>query len=316
MHNFNILLFFLTIIFVIIIFLCNIYFSNIKLFYKYYFWFPIGCLLLIYFLLLRWIPDLNNLIVNLNKDISVQQHSILWSKVLLLDMCPLSYVLLSLSLIFDKTRTTTKILCPITIIGGSITMFSFLVNPPEDMWTINQVKYFFLGTETNRIYFMMHFLMVLFGLGLYLNTKTFTKYSFVGELLFLIFFIAYVQIIINSLNIQSNASGMVEGDWYQPNNINGYWFSQYGFVYNLIPIPFPWIVYFWYFIIFLLILLFLFIKNRFIKNKNKISQLGKYWYQKIQFCNKQFFLIDIWFNKIANKLPKWLRTNYLDIITD
>lgn len=316
MNNFNVLLFFLTIIFVILIFLCNIYFSNVKLFYKYYFWLPIGCLLLIYFLLVRWIPDLNNLIVNSSKNISIQQHSVLWSKVLLLDMCPLSYVLLSISLIFDKSRTTTKILCPITIIGGCITIFSFLVNPPEDIHTVSQIRYFFLGTETNRIYFMMHFLMVLFGLGLYLNTKTFTKYSLVGELLFLVFFIVYVEIIVHCIDIQSNASGMVQGDWLRPNNINGYWYSQYGFVYNLIPILFPGVVIFWYFIIFLIILLLLFIKNRFVKNKNKISQINSYWHQKFKFCTRQLTLVDNWFDKVANKLPQWLRTNYLNIIID
>lgn len=162
-------------------------------------------------------------------------RSVYYSKVFLLDLCPLMALLLPLAVIFDSKRRYAKILCPLTIIGSLITLFGQCVwQEPINFW-----EYLFIGEDGNRLYFMMHFLSLLLALWVLIISTNFNKWNVLANFIFLVCWLIYVLAIVNLFDIQNNATGLVPYDWINPN-------GEYHTVYRWWPLKFPWIVAFWY----------------------------------------------------------------------
>ncbi|MGL4950292.1 MAG: DUF5378 family protein [Mycoplasma sp.] len=201
-----------------------------------YFWvfsiFALSCFL--YFIFGRYMFDIMNYIKQMDSATEYTQ-SLLRSKLFLLDLCPLMAFILPLLCLIDRKRYFSKWLAPITCIGSMVTLFGQII------WETptNLAEYIFIGTEPNRLYFMMHFLSFLLAIWTLVISSTFKLKEYLFVLIVLVVWLSYVLIMVNSLDIVSNATGLVEFDW-----VNEY--GQYNKVYKFWPINFPWLVVFWY----------------------------------------------------------------------
>ncbi|MBU3830557.1 MAG: DUF5378 domain-containing protein [Candidatus Ureaplasma intestinipullorum] len=232
----------------------------------------LGIFGLIYFIIFWYFHDLINIINNQN---SIANISIYWSKVLLLDMCPFMYVFLNLCFIFDYKNKLIKTVCLWSIIGSSITIIG-------SIWSVNYngnpLIYIFLGSNEGRLYYFIHAFMLIFGtfFFVYNNRHRFID-VFVSHLLPSLYLI-YVLIIIRTLNITRNASGLVEYDWI---NTNG----EYYLVYQLLKLKFPQIQIVAYFLVWIEMIILIILRNSIAK-----PTLQWFWpkfiYQKITLWDK------------------------------
>jgi hypothetical protein len=93
-------------------------------------------------------------------------------------------------------------------------------------------KYIFLGISKNdRLYFMMHFLQIIFGVLILLNSKVKLWRDFLNCTIFFACFIVYVLFMINIFNVAHGATGLVPGDW----DVGG----EYYQVAVFLQLPFP-----------------------------------------------------------------------------
>lgn len=265
---------------------------------NYLFSFLISIFFIAYFLVFRYIPDVEYLINNIvdSQTSETYQYSFYWSKTLLLDMCPLLACLIPLSLIFDKTKNFAKCLAPIGLIGSIITIYGglFFDQDFKDVSWDTLYKYIFFGINnddtTNRIYFMMHLMLLVISVHTLLNAKQYTKWSIFSSIIFYIFYITYALLLSRLLDIKNNVTGLVEYDWISE-------YGEYHAVYNFMPMSFPGIVIFWYFMAALGNLLICYIKNYLTTDLFKITRYNKKFYENI----KNQKIVDF-FNLIDNKI--------------
>lgn len=270
---------------------------------KYYYLAFISLFIIVYFLIFRYIPDLQYLIkkhIYDLKNINTYQYSFYFSKALLLDMCPLLTFLIPFTLILDKSKNIAKCLAPVGLIGAVITLFGGVILDQDD--TIKNLewkdfyKYLFLGIandeSSNRIYFLMHLFLLCISLLTLLNAKQYTKWSIIGTIIFFIGYLIYAIVLIKTLSITNNVSGLVKEDWY------GIYYNQYGAVYNFLPISFPGIVIFWYFIVAIVNLIICYIKNLLTTDLFKLSRCNNPFYSKLSTSH----FIYQWLSKIDHTL--------------
>lgn len=232
----------------------------------------LGIFGLTYFLIFRYTQDVINLINNHNYTFDV---SIYWSKVLLLDMCPFMYVFLNLCFIFDYKNKLIKTISLWSVIGSSITIIG-------SIWSVdyngNPLIYIFIGSDEGQLYFFIHGFMLIFGTFFFVYNDRFRFIDiFVSHLLPTLYLI-YVLIIIKTLNITQNATGLVEFDWV---NING----EYHIVYQILKLKFPEVQILSYFLVWIEMVVLIILRNSFAK-----PTLQWFWpkivYQKIPLWNK------------------------------
>lgn len=283
-----------------------------KFFYKvtkkYWFTFLISFVFLSYFLVFRYIPDFIQLVNADIENLKYQDqytYSFYFSKVLLLDMCPLMAFLIPLSLIFDKTKNFAKCIAPIGLVGSIITLYGGVIFD-SDLKLIKWdefYKYIFFGTENdstmNRIYFMMHYMLLVISVHTLLNAKQYTRWSLLGSVIFYIIFIAYALILSRVLDITNNVTGLVEHDWLAPN-------GEYHVVYNMMPMSFPGIVIFWYFVAAIANLIICWVKNYLTNDLFKSSKYSRRWYEY-----KIFNCIEKYCRKIDSLKIPIIKSNFL-----
>ncbi|MGL4947792.1 MAG: DUF5378 family protein [Mycoplasma sp.] len=207
----------------------------LKVLDKKFFWiyliFALFCF--VYFIAGRFGFDIANFIEHYGTTTSEYDKSVLASKVMLLDLCPLVAFLLPLLAFIDKKRIFAKWLSPVTIIGSLITIYGQIIwEKPNDLFT-----YIFLGEGSNKLYFMMHFLSLLLAIWTLIISTKFKMWELPVVFLCMAVWLGYVLIMVNAFNITTNATGLVEYDWL---------YGQYNKVYEFFKLPFPWIVVFWY----------------------------------------------------------------------
>lgn len=188
-------------------------------YYKNSFWVTkiiLSTLFLLYFIFMRWIPDIQNYqnINYLDYDYVV---SFKISKAFLLDWCPFFFVFINILAILDYKQKWSNLFGLIGVCFGFSTIIgNFAIEEPELIWS-NIWKYVFIGTSINKIYFMLHCILCLYGFYLFsfsrINSFKKFKWQYIGILLILITFIIYSITITKSYNIKNNAAGFVEGDW-------------------------------------------------------------------------------------------------------
>ncbi len=258
-----------------------------KLYSSYWFVFIFSVAFLLYFFIFRYSINIEEFLeikdhLQIVKSDYPYEYSFRYSKILLLDMCPLISVLLPISLIIDKTRNTSKVLSLFGFLGGFITIFF-------SMSTVNEIsvplwKYIFIGEGVNYIMFYFHYLMLLLSLIVLMNSKRFTKWSVLGTLLFATLFICYVLGISSTKGIECNVTGLRKGDWVNP-HIGKYWYSQYESLQNATGFIYQINIVFWYLIATVIIILEMFIKNKFTMDNTK-----KIWWKNLE-------KIDSWINE-------------------
>ena len=256
-----------------------------RLYSKYWFYLVVSIFYLTYFIIFRYSINIKEFI-NFNIDdysFNVKEYarSFTFSKVFLLDLCPMMSILLPLSLIFDKTRNVAKVFSLFGLLGGLVTIFSNLIFVKEI--NVNIFQFIFIGESPNYLFFFSHYFIALLSLIVLSNSKKFTKWSVLGTILFLFLFISYILIVSNSLSIKCNTTGLTEGDWYNPYPSYIYWYSQYNILYKLTPWDYWVCAFFWYSIAGILIVLFMMIKNIF--TKSELYSSTTIWWSKLDKIN-------------------------------
>ncbi len=274
-----------------------------KIFKTYIFNIIFGILFLSYFLIFRYVPDLIYYIDNID---NLEKGSLLYSfktsKIFLMDMCPLSAFLLPLSMILDKSRSVAKVISPVALLGGLITIFGGVMLDDIDLEISNKNstawQYIFIGADvSNRIYFMMHYLLIVFSLINILNCKKYTRYSFYGTSAFYIIWMIYMQITINALGVTANATGLVEFDWFG---------GEYSGVTEILHLDFPFCVVFWYIWALVFNFLIAFAKNKLTRNNEWCWDKNCFWYSNYKAINKFLCPIDSKINNIMHSKFSWI----------
>lgn len=289
-------------IFTIVLILTTHKFTT-KIFRTYVFNIVFGVLFLSYFLIFRYIPDFKYFLDNKNMlEPGTLFYSFKISKIFLMDMCPLMAVILPLSMILDKSRSITKVISPVALLGGLITIFGGImfsdINSEIVIKGVSAWRYIFIGADSgNRIYFMMHYMLIIFSITNILNCKKYTRYSLYGTTLFYLVWMAYMQITINSLNVIANATGLVPYDWFG---------GEYSGVTSILYLDFPFCVIFWYIWALVFNCLIVLIKNKLCKNKYWMWEKNTYWYSNYSWLKKLLNPIDIRINNVINSKFSWI----------
>ena len=195
-----------------------------RLFASYWFYAITAVIALIYFIALRWIWDLKDWIDGKNLHF-------IKSKVLLLDMCPFLAVAMSITMLIDRKRKFLPVLAWFAIVGAGITIFGQIMFEqvgPNGSTSYLQNLTWWEYTFFNQLYFMMHFYIFIIAWIVILNSPSFNWSRIISAHLYAISYFLYVTIMIFSLDIKFNATGLVINDWkpggqYQ---VIGSWFSQ------------------------------------------------------------------------------------------
>ncbi|QGZ97395.1 hypothetical protein GE118_01125 [Mycoplasma sp. NEAQ87857] len=171
------------------------------------------------------------------------------SKSLFMDLCPFFSIALCVSMILDKTKRWAFLVSPFCILGGLIVMPLIATIEKDQYFT---PKWVFVGTNENRLYFLMHWFLIVFGSLAFVNFKNivYKKDLLAIHIIALIFF-AYVIFNAYVLNIDQNVTGVKIKDWYEGDYkgvrklLNGKWhlplwltitltyMTAYGFVVGL-----------------------------------------------------------------------------------
>ncbi len=257
-----------------------------RYFRSYWFYFIIAVAYLIYFIVVRYQRDVKILIeisdLESLKQTNPYQYSFKLSKVFLLDLCPFVSIALPISLIVDKTRNSAKVISLFGILGGGITIFGHMSTIKQI--NISLTEFIFIGEAPNYLMFSSHYIVLIISLIVILNSKKYTKWSFAGMIFFISCFICYVWVVSEILNIQCNTTGLREGDWINPYTFF-IWYSEYGFLQELLPLVYPYQVLFWYSIAMLIVITFMIIKN-FLTIDPRLSEYKLWWKRLSKIDNK------------------------------
>lgn len=178
-----------------------------KLFNNYLFWIICGLIMVVYLIIGRFYQDWVNFV---NTPIHDSDTSIITSKAWLMDLCPFVALTMSFFMIFDPSRKVINILSPFAVFGGIITITGGILFDNNASLTI---QYIFLGNKGNEMYFMMHFLMTIFGIISLLSTPSFKWKHFIWCNVFAICYYFYVGMLVLAYDVTANASGLVPYDW-------------------------------------------------------------------------------------------------------
>ena len=291
MSNLGILILLISLFSIILVIIFNKWTKVV--FINYYFYLIISILYLTYFILFRYVRDIqffkeND--INFFIEYDPYTYSFRTSKIFLLDLCPMISMLLPISLIFDKTRNTSKVLSLYGFLGGALTIFGNLIFTNDvdiPIW-----KFIFIGDDPNYLMFSSHYIVMILSLIVILNSKKFTKWSILGTLIFIVLFILYITIISNLFNIECNTTGLKKGDWIKPDNVRN-WYCEYGFLQNILNLTYPFNTIFWYSVAMLIVFAIIILRNLLIKDKYYIET--KLWWNKL-------YLIDNKVNKLLSNI--------------
>jgi hypothetical protein len=184
----------------------------------------------VYVMIGRFYSNFHDFWQNLGHNTSIDT-----SRGLLLDLCPFCAFVLPICLICDPTRKAASTISYFAIFGGLVTLIGGICfNNFDSVNAKWDAKWIFLGDSENKMYFMIHFLQVIFGGWVLLNSKRVIWKDFVNCLGFIAVYFAYVLICIHTLHVTENATGLVPNDW-GPD-------GEYGDVSKLFHLSFPWVM--------------------------------------------------------------------------
>ena len=183
----------------------------------YWFWLVYGIIMLTLIIVFRWGLDIRDLINYLcyhtPSPIGVDLGT-MWSKALLLDMCPMTAIVIHAAIIVDPTRRGAKLFAPMATFGGMVTIFGQIIlnGDPASAWTF---QYIFVGVDANRAYFLIHFLNIITGLLVLLNVTKFNAKTYSLEYIVDALYFVYIglAVYISDGVIYQNTTGVLIYDW-------------------------------------------------------------------------------------------------------
>lgn len=242
---------------------------------------------IVYFIVMRWAIDINLLITSggisqVQITESQYTYSFMVSKVLLLDLCPFMSFAFPLCIIISGPRLKiARTLAPVAIFCGLITIYFGCSQ--DDLGQASLAQYLFVGIGQNKLYYLMHFVILVLGVIVLLNGPRFTWQAWLSIQAFLIIYLLYVFTCMKTLYLTNNVTGLAQGDWYPFYSSNG--FAQYQAVAELFNnMPYPNIMWLSYFLVWLF-LMFLIIAKHFLTydyvNKVNFINTNVYWYKHV-----------------------------------
>lgn len=251
-----------------------------RLFNSYYFYLITSIIALIYFIAFRWAWDLKDWIDG-NGNNYLGGLAVVKSKVLLLDMCPFLAVFMPIVLMIDRKRQFAPAIAFFAIVGAGITIFGQIMfekvgpNGDYDLRNTTWWEYIFF----NKLYFIMHFYIFIMALIIILNSISFDWKRIAMAHGYAIAFFTYITIIVFTLDVDQNATGIVENDWIGGQyHILGTFFTNLGLRWPWIPIVAFSLVWIW-------ILLMMLIRNTMVLDLNYIAKKQI----EIKFLRNQFW---------------------------
>ncbi|WP_353289746.1 DUF5378 family protein [Ureaplasma ceti] len=246
-----------------------------------------------YFLIMRWVPNLETLLnygglknLYMNVNGNEYQYSFIISKVFLMDLCPFMSIFLPITIIIsNRQMNIAKIFAPIGFFCGFITVFFGCTQNSLGNNSLGQ--YIFAGIGINKLYFLMHFVLMVLSLIILLNYARFNLLDYFLMLLFLALYLSAVEILVQVFHVTNNATGLVKGDWFNFTvGINVIGTAEYGTVADFFPnVSYPGLMYLSYFLVWLALSITVIIKyflTFFTPNKQRFISLNITWYKKYQ----------------------------------
>lgn len=197
----------------------------------YWFWMAIAAFCFIWVLSFRFIPDWIKYWQNhstIYSDPSSYHNSEMISRAYLLDACPCFFAMLCVSLIADPSRRMARLLAPIALVGGLITIGSIVAKCNDNMLDSHWDAYWlFIGYGTEKCYFIMHTMQILLSVGVLLNTpKSGWRVWLVSVGAFGVY-LAYVAIVMAISGCAWFTTGLSPNDYIQ-------WTGEYQGEYHII----------------------------------------------------------------------------------
>lgn len=188
---------------------CNRWIKKITNFY--FLWLGISLFALIWLFVFRFLPDIQKYesLLNTSFDPTTYDNSKIISRAFLLDFCPFLVVLLLISLIADPSRKVARSIAPIGVLAGGLVMIVQPGYAPVEL----TAQYIFLGVGGNACYFIMHFILFIFSLGVMLNTPKGGLPSLGLTTGIAAIFYIYVAIMMSITKCNWFVSGLSLNDW-------------------------------------------------------------------------------------------------------
>ncbi len=185
----------------------------------YYFWIIVASILLIYFIAARYGWDCKAL-SDCNRGIRIDYcytnidytSSFLKAKVFLTDLCPFFFVATCISLIAQPSRKIAVAFATPMIFGALLALFTSIMLGDGGRAELT-AKYIFLGSDPYRLKFLMHFLGLVLGIGVLLNTPSNKWWTFLWTNLAALGFFIYITIVSYGFNVHTNVCGIRPEDW-------------------------------------------------------------------------------------------------------
>ena len=177
-----------------------------------FFWIGIGLICLIWLIVFRFSGAWHNLAEDIKNNggsiKGVEDYTI--SKALFLDACPFCAFYMCILLIVDPTRKGAKLLSPLSIMGGMITILSFAFDS-DIKFTFHNI--FINSGGPNNCYVIMHIIQVLLAVAVLVNTPKYTWKGFLMAIGVTGLFYIYVAILMTATGCESYVSGLSIKDW-------------------------------------------------------------------------------------------------------
>lgn len=221
--------------------------------------------MLIYFIAARYAWDcdaLNQYNHGVRKNYGYTEidytSSFLKAKVFLTDLCPFFFVCSCISLITQPSRKVAVAFATPMIFGSLLTLLTSILFGDGGRAEMS-AQYIFLGSDPYRLKFLMHFLGLVLGVGVLLNTPSNKWWTFLWTNVAALGFFIYITIIAYGFDVHTNVCGIRPEDWMantQPYGTNAS-FYLIGQAFSFCS--FPWIIAFPLLICYILICLFMYL---------------------------------------------------------
>lgn len=180
---------------------------------SYFLWMGISVFLLVWYIVFRFGQAWYDFGVELSKGLynpEMYENSFLISKALMLDVCPLTGMLMPVLLIADPSRKAARSIAPLCLTGAFFTLF---VAMPFNEDTAFTAHFIFIGNEGWPLYFFLHAANFILSFAVMANTPRFGWKGTLGMYGASIAIYLYIIICAYSTGCRWNCSGVVANDY-------------------------------------------------------------------------------------------------------
>ncbi len=291
---------------IICLFLTFVFNKQVSIFFsKYWRTSLVAIFILVYSVIVMWMPNINEFINQKNSINQPWLRSNAYSGAFLLQLPTLMCIVMPISLLIDKSKTITKSMAPFMIVYCFMNLFirfigfnSIIIDQNSTTW----YEYVFLGEESERMFFLSNFFILFLSSFVYISSKTFSKYSFFGGILIIGLVLLYYLTIKSVFGINACISGLAYGDWEQIGSYQAMFKPIANIFGNVQDIGFAWMFNIWFAIYLVMTFVLVLLKNFLTINPIKISLVNEPWYRKSTFLKSFLSPFDAALNNLISSI--------------